>query len=92
MSQRIPSFLKYLKKTFDILHVVVSERVELAAYKLKGIPRFLFDQWKRNRVKSAPMLSCVMFYNTFRGRFIPHELQEAKIRNILTLNPYERCF
>ena len=53
----LENFVEVLQKIIDILHVVDAERVELAAYQLKGISRVWFDQWKRNRVEDASIVS-----------------------------------
>ena len=42
---------KELKKVFEVMHVVDTERVELASFQLKGIARTLFDQLKEGRDK-----------------------------------------
>ena len=36
---------------FEVMHVVDTERVEVAPYQLKGITRTLFDQLKEGRDK-----------------------------------------
>ncbi|KAH0652537.1 hypothetical protein KY289_030215 [Solanum tuberosum] len=79
------NFVEVLKKNFEILHAIDAKRVELAAYQLKGIARVRFDQWKKNRAEDAPIVSWVVFESAFM--FFPRELQEAKIREFLTLNP-----
>ncbi|KAH0652534.1 hypothetical protein KY289_030212 [Solanum tuberosum] len=79
------NFVEVLQKNFEILHAIDAKRVELAAYQLKGIARVRFDQWKKNRAEDAPIVSWVVFESAFM--FFPHELQEAKIREFLTLNP-----
>ena len=80
------NFVEVLQKSFDILHVVDAERLELVAYQLNCIARVWFNQWKRNMVEDAPIVSWDVFENTFMGRFIPRELQEENIRDFLTLN------
>ncbi|WMV09458.1 hypothetical protein MTR67_002843 [Solanum verrucosum] len=35
------------------MHVIYAERVELAAYQLKGVARVWYDQWKKSRVEGA---------------------------------------
>ncbi|WMV18385.1 hypothetical protein MTR67_011770 [Solanum verrucosum] len=37
------NFMDELQKVFEVMHVADVERVELAAYKLKGIARIWFD-------------------------------------------------
>ena len=37
-------FAKCCKKIFELMHVVNAERVQLAAYQLKGVSRTWFDQ------------------------------------------------
>ena len=68
------NFVEVLQFFIDILHVIDAERLELATYQLNGIARVWFDQWKRNRVEDAPIVSWDVFENTFMGRFIPREL------------------
>ena len=68
------NFYEVLQKFFDILHVVDIERVKIVAYQPKGITRAWFDQWKRNRVEDAPIVSWVVFENSLMKCFIPHEL------------------
>ncbi|KAH0705892.1 hypothetical protein KY285_010419 [Solanum tuberosum] len=52
---------------------------------MKGVSRIWFDQWKKNRVESAPPASWTCFEEPFLGRFFPRELKEAKVREFLTL-------
>jgi len=39
ISENLENFIEELKKIFDVMHVAESERVELAAYQLKGVAR-----------------------------------------------------
>ena len=43
------------------------ERVELAAYQLKGVSRTRFDQWKDGRAEDAPHPSWICFEEAFLG-------------------------
>jgi len=70
---------------FEVMHVADVERVELAAYQLKGVARVWFDQWKKSRDKGAPIGRWAVFEGAFMGRFFPRELREAKVREFLTL-------
>jgi len=67
------------------MHVVDIERVELAAYQMKGVARIWFDQWKKNRAEDAPPASWAYFEEAFLGGFFPQALKEAKVREFLTL-------
>jgi len=87
ISENLENFIEELKRIFDVMHVAESERVELAAYQLKGVARIWFDQWKQNRAEDAPVVSWVVFESALMGRFFPRELREAKIKEFLTLNP-----
>ncbi|WMV19103.1 hypothetical protein MTR67_012488 [Solanum verrucosum] len=42
------NFGEELHKVFKIMHVANIERMELAAYLMKGVARIWFDQWKKN--------------------------------------------
>ena len=39
ISENTENFIEELKRIFDVMHVAESERVELAAYQLKGVAR-----------------------------------------------------
>ncbi|KAH0672886.1 hypothetical protein KY284_023973 [Solanum tuberosum] len=71
-------FIEELQKVFEIMHVADAERVELAAYQMKGVAIIWFDQWKKNQAEGALLVSWVMFEEAFLGRFFPRELREAK--------------
>lgn len=49
-----------LKTVFDVMNILDTERVDLAAYELKNVARILFDQCKEGRDEDAPdsSLSC----------------------------------
>nr|AAT39297.2 Gag-pol protein, putative [Solanum demissum] len=79
------NFIEELKKIFEVMHVVDTERVELAAYQLNDVARTWFDQWKGGRVKNAPPANWACFEEAFLGHFFPRELREAKVREFLTL-------
>ncbi|XP_049344680.1 uncharacterized protein LOC125809052 [Solanum verrucosum] len=51
------NFVEELQKVFEIIHIADVERVELDAYQLKGVARIWFDQWKKNKVEDAPIMS-----------------------------------
>ena len=55
------NFVEELKKVFDVIHEVDSERIELAAYQMKNVARTWFDEWKENRDEYAPHPSWVCF-------------------------------
>ena len=79
------NFVEELKKVFEVMHVVDTEKVELAAYQLKCVTRTLFDQWMDGRVEGTPHPSWACLEEAFLGRFFPRELKEAKIWEFLTL-------
>ncbi|XP_049344199.1 uncharacterized protein LOC125808560 [Solanum verrucosum] len=72
------NFTEELKKVFDVMHVVDTERIELAAYQMKNDARTWFDQWKWGRDEDAPPESWACFEEAFLGCFLPRELKEAK--------------
>ncbi|KAH0669628.1 hypothetical protein KY289_024121 [Solanum tuberosum] len=72
------NFIKELKKVFDVMHVVDTARVKLAAYQMKNVARTWFEQWKGGRAENAPPASWACFEEAFIGRFFPRELKEAK--------------
>jgi len=78
-------YIDELQKVFQVMRVVDAERVELAAYQLKGVARLWFDLWRKTRGEGAPVLSWAMFEEAFLGRFFPRELREAKVREFLNL-------
>ena len=78
--------MEELQKVFEVMHVADVERVELAAYQLKGVARVWYDQWKKSRVDGAPIVSWAVFEEPFMGSFFPCELREAKIRLFLFLS------
>ncbi|WMV34371.1 hypothetical protein MTR67_027756 [Solanum verrucosum] len=51
------NFIEELRKIFDVMHVVDTEQVKLAAYQLKYVTKTWFDQWKGGRVENAPLAS-----------------------------------
>ena len=63
--------MEELKKVFDVMHVVGSERVELVAYQLKSVSRTWFDQWKDGKAEDAPYPSWACFEEAFLGKFFP---------------------
>lgn len=69
------NFIEELNRIFDVMHVIEAKRVELAAYKMKGVSRIWLDRWKDNRHDVAPVLSWVVFESTLMRRFIPCELE-----------------
>ncbi|WMV32789.1 hypothetical protein MTR67_026174 [Solanum verrucosum] len=65
------NFIEELQKVFDFMHIVDTERVELVAYQMKGVPRIWFDQWKKNRAEDAPPAGWACFEEAFLGCFFP---------------------
>uniref|UniRef100_M1DFV2 Gag-pol polyprotein n=1 Tax=Solanum tuberosum TaxID=4113 RepID=M1DFV2_SOLTU len=78
-SSVIEDFSEYLWNVFEVMHVADAERVELVAYQLKVVARVWYDQWKKSRVECAPIVSWVMFEETFLRLFCSREVREAKI-------------
>ncbi|WMV40579.1 hypothetical protein MTR67_033964 [Solanum verrucosum] len=73
------NFIEELEKVFEVMHIVDTEQVELAAYQLKNITKTWFDQWKEGRAEDAPPASWACFEEAYLGRFFPRELKEAKV-------------
>ena len=46
--------MEELKKVFEVMYMVDTERVELAAYQKKNVDRTWFDLWKEGRDEDAP--------------------------------------
>ncbi|WMV29336.1 hypothetical protein MTR67_022721 [Solanum verrucosum] len=78
VAEDLKNFVEELQKVFEVMYVVDAERVELAAYKLKGVARVWYVQWKKNGVEGAPIVSWAMFEESFMRHFFPRELREAK--------------
>uniref|UniRef100_M1D9T4 Gag-pol polyprotein n=1 Tax=Solanum tuberosum TaxID=4113 RepID=M1D9T4_SOLTU len=55
----------------EAIRILNAERVELAAYQMKGVARVWFHQWKKNRVEDVPIVSWVVFESAIMGRFFP---------------------
>ncbi|XP_015087091.1 uncharacterized protein LOC107030255 [Solanum pennellii] len=72
------NFVEKLNKVFEVMHVVESKRVELAALLLKSVDGTWFDQWKDGKGEDAPQPSWACFEEAFLGRFFPQEQKEAK--------------
>ncbi|WMV18322.1 hypothetical protein MTR67_011707 [Solanum verrucosum] len=87
-TEDLENFIEELKKVFEVMYVVDTERVKLAAYQLKNVARTWFDQWKEGRAENAPPASWACFEEAFLGRFYPRELKEAKVRKFLTIKQY----
>lgn len=49
----LKNFVEELKKIFEVMDVVNSERIELLAYQLKSLSRTCFDQWKEGIIEDA---------------------------------------
>ncbi|XP_015165511.1 NAP1-related protein 2-like [Solanum tuberosum] len=67
ITKDLENFVEELQKMFEDMCVVDSEHVELVSYQLKDVSRIWYDQWKKNRVEGAPLLSWVVFENAFLG-------------------------
>lgn len=77
MSKDPKNIVQLLYKIFDITSSCILS---------KGY-HFFFDQWKRNTVEDASIVTWAMFENDFMGCLIPLELLEKKIRDFHTLSP-----
>ncbi|XP_049387465.1 uncharacterized protein LOC125851761 [Solanum stenotomum] len=77
VTEDLENFVEVLQKNFEILPIVDAERVELAAYQLKGIARVWFDQWKKNRADDTPIMSWVVFESALMGYFFPRICHEG---------------
>ena len=65
------NIVEVLKKVFDVMHVVDTERVEVAAYQLKYVATTWFNQWKEVRDEDAPPPSWACFEKAFLGHYLP---------------------
>ena len=54
-------FIEEIFKIFDIMGVASSEKAELAAYQLKGLPQIWFNQWKAYRVLDDSPITWELF-------------------------------
>ena len=79
------NIVKELKTISDVMHAISVERVEVAAYQLKNVSRTWFNQSKVGRDENAPHPSWACVEKAFLGRFFPRKLNEAKVREFLTL-------
>ncbi len=61
------------------------ERVELAAYQLKGVCKTWFKEYFSRRFFPVELTSLNWFEEVFLGCFIPRELKEANVREFFTL-------
>lgn len=82
-SEDLENFVEGLNKVFNVMHVIESERVDLAAYQLKNVARTWLDQWKESRDKDAPHLSWYCFEEVFLGRFFPENLKRLGYKSSL---------
>ena len=56
-------------KNINVIPMVDTERVELAAYQLKNVARTWFDKWKEGGYEDAPHPSWAYFEEAFLWRF-----------------------
>lgn len=70
-------------KVFEFLHIIDVGCVELASYKLKGIAKINYEQWKKISDEEAPIVSWIMFESAFVVCFFPHYLWEENVRKFL---------
>ncbi|XP_055814153.1 uncharacterized protein LOC129883538 [Solanum dulcamara] len=77
-------FIAEVYKIVDIMGVTSKERVELAAYQLKGSAQVWYNQWKSERVDEGS-IGWEAFKLAFLDRFFPLELREAKVLEFINL-------
>lgn len=61
------------------MHIADVGWIELVAYQTKVVTRIWFDQWKKNIVKGASLVSWDLSEEDLLRRFFPHELREVKV-------------
>src|ERR1051325_3727137 len=79
------NFIEELQNVFQVMHVADTERVELAAYQLKGVARIWFDQWRGAKAEGALAITWAVFEDAFLGQYFPREMRQAKVREFLNL-------
>src|SRR5688572_2564249 len=65
--------------------VSASEKVELAAYQLKGLAQIWLNQWKTSRVLDDGPITWEIFKVAFIDHYFHMELWDAKMREFLNL-------
>ena len=67
------NFVGELKKVFEVMLVVNTERFELDAYQLKSVARTWFDHWHKGSAQGAPPPCWACLEEAFFGRFFSRE-------------------
>jgi len=78
-------FIHEVYKVLMIMRVTPIEKVELAAYQLKGVAQFWFNQWKEGRVVEAGPLDSENFKVAFLDKLFSLEMREAKVLQFFNL-------
>ena len=68
-----------------IIGVSSIEKAELAAYQLKDVSQFWFEQWKDSRPLRAGPIEWETFKLGFLNRLFPRELREDKLEDFINL-------
>ncbi|XP_049414638.1 uncharacterized protein LOC125877366 [Solanum stenotomum] len=82
------NFIEEMKRLFNVMHVGDAERVELAAYQMKGVARIWFYKWKNNRDDDAPISrkegkATILIGDIDLARFMIHvqQVEEDKLKD-----------
>jgi len=70
-----------------IMGVTSVEKVELAAYQLKGVAQVWYNQWKAERPEDVGPLDWEKFKAAFLDRLFPLEMRETKVPEFI--NPQQ---
>ncbi|XP_049391587.1 uncharacterized protein LOC125856027 [Solanum stenotomum] len=79
-------FIDQIQRTLDVMHVSGKEAVELATYRLRGMPILWYEAWKQSRVTDAPLASWKEFKKVFLDHYLPLEIREARADQFLNLH------
>ncbi|WMV25283.1 hypothetical protein MTR67_018668 [Solanum verrucosum] len=63
----LENIIEELQKVFDVMHIVDTKEVELAAYQMKDVARIWSDQWRKNQADDAPPASWAWFKRPYWG-------------------------
>ncbi|XP_055830827.1 uncharacterized protein LOC129899843 [Solanum dulcamara] len=83
-NEDLQEFIDEVYNIVDIMGVSSEEKVELAAYKLKGIAQVWYTQWKFKRVDEGP-IGWEAFKLVFLDRFFPLEIRETKVLEFINI-------
>ena len=78
------AFMDEVSRVVTIIGLTFEEKVELAAYQLKGVAQIWFEQWKELREGDTPA-TWDEFKSAFLDHLFPLELREAKMREFMNL-------